>query len=122
MAVLTDLWAKIKLFFTNTGTVLWPFICQFMTEEGQFILTMVPGVMAEIQASMGDADGPTKRQEAFTKVLAALEAQGLTIAAHVIYGAIEAIMAQWAAPAEVVSEAKMLRTVMDHPPIQVVQP
>ena len=116
------LWDKVKIFFSQTWDFIYPFIKQFMSEEGTMILMMALNVCAEIQSTMGDADGEAKRSEALARLEAALMAQGFKIALSVLNSAIEMAVAKLKATPEVVEEAKMLQEAMESPPIQQVQP
>jgi LL-H family phage holin len=117
MGTFTELWTTIKAFFSASWVVIYPFIAQFMSEAGALALQMAPSVVAVIEETMGQEDGAAKRQEAFNRILAAFEAQGIKIAASVIYSAIEAAVAKMRATPAVVEQAKQLQMFFsqDHP-------
>ena len=123
MAIWQDLWEKVKVLFSAAWPVIYPYLKQFLSEEGAMVLAMAPSVVAVIQDTMGDADGGAKRQEAFVRIQAALTAQGIKIAANIIYSEIEAAVAKLKATTQTLDEAKMIKEGLMNPgPTPTVQP
>lgn len=112
---ITSLWTKLQVFFSASWVVIYPFVKQFMSEAGAMALSMAPSVVAVIEDTMGDADGAAKRAEAFSRIEAALMAQGVKIAANIIYGAIEAAVAKLKATPNTIEEAKQLQSWLSKP-------
>ncbi len=118
----TALWEKVKIFFSATWDLLYPFIKQFMSEEGAMILAMSLNTVMEIEATMGDASGADKRAEALVRLQSALVSQGFKIGIAILSSAIEMAVARMRASEEVVAEAKAIQECFASPPIQTVQP
>ena len=112
---ITSLWTKLQVFFSASWVVIYPFVKHFMSEAGAMALSMAPSVVAVIEDTMGDADGAAKRAEAFSRIEAALMAQGVKIAANIIYGAIEAAVAKLKATPNTIEEAKQLQSWLSKP-------
>ncbi len=81
-----------KVIFGAIGTFLVPFIRQFLTAAG---LALAEAAMEAVMAAESSGlDGPEKRAAAFKAIVAKLKAQGYSLAAKTVYGAIEAAVAK----------------------------
>lgn len=81
-----------KIFFSAVWVFLKPFILQFISDEGQLIMEAAIKAVKVLEAST--MPGAEKQTEAYKMILKDLQTQGITVATHVINGAIEAAVAK----------------------------
>ena len=83
-------WEKMKVVFSDIWDFLAPFVKIFLSGAGMILAEVAMKAVTEIALTMGDADGDTKRKEAFQRIQAELIAKGITLSVSVINAAIEA--------------------------------
>lgn len=81
-----------KIFFSAAWVFLKPFVLQFITDEGQLVMEAAIKAVKVLEAST--MPGAEKQTEAYKMILKDLQAKGITVATHVINGAIEAAVAK----------------------------
>jgi hypothetical protein len=82
----------LKILFSAVWVFLKPFVLQFISDEGQLVMEAAIKVVKALEAST--MPGAEKQAEAYKIILRDLQAQGITVATHVINGAIEAAVAK----------------------------
>ena len=87
-------WEKMKVVFSNIWEFLAPFVKIFLSSAGQILATVAMQAVLDVQVSFSDADGDTKRKEAFERIKKELMARGIALASSVVYAAIEAAVAK----------------------------
>ena len=87
---------KLKLLFSAVEEFLLPFCNQFLTAVGPIVLAAAE--QAVIALATQSMTGGEKQTAAFAKIVEDLKSQGITVAASIINGAIEAAVAKIKAP------------------------
>lgn len=80
----------LSLFFSNLWVFLKPFVIQLLTSGGIMLAKYAVEAVTTISQTMGDADGDTKRKEAFSIITINLKQEGVEMATSTINAAIEA--------------------------------
>lgn len=79
---------KIKFMMSNIFTFLWPFIKQFINEEGKILLSIAMEIVTQLASS--NLSGAEKRSAAFDKIKNELISRNISMSTSIINSAIEA--------------------------------
>ena len=108
-----ELWAQIKLIFSDLWPIIWPTIKTILTANGRMALQAAINVVKTVQETMPTASGAEKATAALAQLTAALAVQGVAMGTEMLRAIIKIAYEHMMAEPEVIEEAKAMMMVAE---------
>ena len=103
-----ELWAQIKLIFSDLWPIIWPTIKTILTANGRMALQTAINVVKNVQDTMPGASGADKAAAALAQLTAALAVQGVAMGTEMLRAIIKIAYEHMMAEPAVIEEAKAM--------------
>lgn len=103
-----ELWAQIKLIFSDLWPIIWPTLKTILTANGRMALQAALNIVKNVQETMPTASGTDKAAAALAQLTAALAVQGVAMGTEMLRAIIKIAYEHMIAEPAVIEEAKAM--------------